>query len=175
MAAFYKATRFFKHHIGNLYVTLCRLIEGRCNHLCLNAALHIRYLFRTLVNKEHNLINLRVIVCNGISYALEQHCFTGLRLSDDKSALSLADRSKHVYNSAGIVLLVAMAKQIKLLVREKGSQEVEGYTVAYEFRPAAVDIFDANQREVFVTLLRRTDFSGDSITRFEGILLDLLL
>ena len=152
MAAFDQAAGFLQHHIGHLDVALGRLVEGGCHHLGLYAAGHIGHLFGTLVNQEDNLVHLGMIVGNRIGNGLEQHGFTGFRLRHDQTALSLSDGGEHVHNAAGDVFSVSVTQEVEFLVREEGSEEIEGNPVADEFRGASVDVFDAHEGEVFVSL-----------------------
>ena len=68
-----------------------------------------------------------------------------------------------------------MAEKIEFLVREEGSEEVERNPVADKLRSAAIHIFDAHEREVFVPFARRADLSGNGIAVLKAVLLDLLL
>ena len=70
---------------------------------------------------------------------------------------------------------MSIAKQIEFHLREKRSEEVKRNPVADEFRRTAIDEFDADQWEIFVTLLRRFDFSSDCVSGLEGMCLNLSL
>ncbi len=76
---------------------------------------------------------------------------------------------------AGQVFFMSVSKQVEFLVREEGSKEVERNTVADELRRTAVDIFDADQREILIPVARRTDLARHGVSGLEGVDLDLLL
>ena len=116
-----------------------------------------------------------MVVCNGIGDGLQEHGFTRFRLRHNQAALSLADRREHIHNADALVFLVPVAQQVEFFCGEQGSEEVERDTVPDKLRRAAVDEFDFYQREIFVAFPRGTDFTGDGVSVFEGILLDLLL
>ena len=156
-------------------MSFCRLVESRSDNFRLDASLHVGHLLRALVDEQDDLVDLRMVVGDGIGNALEQHGLTCLRLGDDQSSLAFADRSEHVYNPAGNVIVVTIAEKIELLIREEGSEEIERNPVTDEIRGASVDVLDPDEREILVTLLRRTDFSGHCVARFEGIELYLVL
>ena len=175
MTALHESAGLLQHHIGHLHVPFSRLIESRSHHFSLYAAAHISNLLRTLVDKKDDLINLRVIIRNGICYRLEQHGFTSLRLSHDKTTLTLSDRSEHIHDTARQIMLMTMSEKIKLLIREKWSQEIKRNPVPDELRTSTVDIIDLYKREILVTISRRSDLSGNSITILQSIILDLTL
>ena len=175
MSAFYQSPGLFKYHVRYLHMSFGRLVECGSDHLGLHAAAHVRNLLRALVNQEHNLVNLRVIVRDGIGYGLEQHSLTRLRLGHDKTPLSLSDRSEHIHDTAGKIALVTLSEEIELLIREERSQEIERNPVPDEFRRPSVDIGNLYEREVFVTLLRRPDFACHGIAVLQRIVLYLAL
>ena len=70
---------------------------------------------------------------------------------------------------------MTMPKEIELLVREKRRQEVKRNPVPDVFRRTAVDIADFYEREVLVTLFRRSDFTCYSVAVLESIVLNLAL
>ncbi len=154
---------------------LCRLVEGGCHHLRLDAALHVGNFFGAFVYEEDDFVNLGMVVCDGVGDALEQHCLTGLGLGHYKTSLALAYGREHIYDTAARIGGVAMAEQVELLVREKGGEEVERHAVADELRRPAVYELDLDEREVLVTLARGADFAGDGVAGLEGVELYLLL
>ena len=70
---------------------------------------------------------------------------------------------------------MTMSEKVEFLVREERGEEIERNAVADELRSAAVDIFDAYERELFVAFLWRTYLAGHCIACLEGVDLDLLL
>ena len=175
VAAFNKPAGLIQHHIGNLDVAFCGFIEGGGNNLGLDASLHVRNFLRALINEEHNLIDLRVVIGNGVGNSLQEHGLTGFGLSHNEAALALADGREHIHNPDALVFLMAVAQEIEFLRGEQGSKEVKRHPVADKFRGTAVYELDAYKREIFVSLTWRTDFAGDGVSVLEGVLLDLLL
>ena len=70
---------------------------------------------------------------------------------------------------------MSVSEEIEFLFREKWCQEVERYSVAYEFWCTSVDILDTYEREIFVAGFRRLDFSCYGITGLQRMLFDLIL
>ena len=70
---------------------------------------------------------------------------------------------------------MSVSEEIEFLFWEKWCQEVERYSVAYEFRGTSIDVLDPYQWEIFVTGFRRLDFSCYGITGLQCMLFDLIL
>ena len=70
---------------------------------------------------------------------------------------------------------MAVTKKIELFLREQRGEEIKRHPVTDVVRSTSVDVLDPHEREVLVTLLRRTDLTGDGVTGFEGIILYLTL
>ena len=70
---------------------------------------------------------------------------------------------------------MAVSEKVELLLREERSQEVEWDSVSDELRCTSVDVVDTYEREVLVAWLRWLDFSCNSVTCLESVLLDLIL
>ena len=70
---------------------------------------------------------------------------------------------------------MSLAKKVELLVWEQRCEEVERNPVPDEFRSASVDVLDPYEREILVSCLRWLDFSCNSISSLESMLLDLIL
>ena len=50
-----------EHELGDLDVVLGRLVEGASDDLALDRALHVGDLFRTLVDEQHDEVDLGVV------------------------------------------------------------------------------------------------------------------
>jgi len=83
-------------HLGDLHVTLGRLVEGRGNHLALHRALHIGDFFGPLVDEEHDQVHLGVVLRDAVRDVLQQHRLAGPGRGDDQAALALADRHEQI-------------------------------------------------------------------------------
>ena len=87
-----KALCLLDYHLGNLDMAACGLVEGRGYYLALNHAAHLGDFLRTLVDKEDHQCALGMVRGDALRDVLQEHGLSGLRGSDDKSALALADR-----------------------------------------------------------------------------------
>ncbi|MCY1546295.1 hypothetical protein D9M68_822850 [compost metagenome] len=50
MPALYQTFSLLQYNIGDLYMAVCRFIEGRRNHFSPDTTGHISYFFRTLID-----------------------------------------------------------------------------------------------------------------------------
>ena len=163
-----------QHNAGHLHVTLGRLVEGRRNNLGLYAAGHVGYLLGTFVDQEDNHVHLGVILRDGIGYIFQQYGFTGFRGSHNQTALSFADGREHI-DYTGRQVAIFAAGQVEFLVGEERRQVVERNPVTHIFGGAAVDFLDLYQREIFFSLLGRTDRALDHVARLQTEEFDLRL
>ena len=70
---------------------------------------------------------------------------------------------------------MSVSEEIEFFIREKRCEVVKRNAVSDEFRSASVDIFDPYEREVLVSCLWRSDFSGNRVSCLESMLLYLIL
>ena len=108
---------------------------------------------------------------------LEHGGLARLGRRDDEAALSQADGSEEVHHAGG--KLVGRSLQHHLPLGEDRGQVLEGGTVA-AVNPAggvggveAVDLLDADEAEVALAFLGRTDLSGDGVAGAEAEAPDL--
>src|SRR5574344_2936787 len=116
-----------------------------------------------------------MIVSDCVGNGLQQHCFTCLRLGNDKTTLTLSDRSEHIHNPTGFITFVAVAKKIEFLFWEQWSKEVEWNPISDEFRGSSIYEFNPYEREVLVSFFWRPDLSCYGISCLQGICLNLML
>jgi hypothetical protein len=64
---------FLDHHLRDLNVTRCRLVEGRRDHFALHRALHIGHFLRPLVDEQHDQVAFRMVGGNRMGNVLQQH------------------------------------------------------------------------------------------------------
>ncbi len=148
------------------------LVEGRCNNLGIDAALHIGHLFGAFVDKQNHDVCFGVILGNSIGDIFEQQCLTGLRRCHDKAALAFAYRCEHI-DYAGRHCARTTRGKVEFLVGEKGSKMLESNTVADKFEAAAIDTQYVGEGEVFLAFAGSTDSSLYHIALAQAEGLDL--
>ncbi len=92
------------HHLGDLHVADGRLVEGGADDFGANGAGDFRDFLRALIDQQHDQVDVRVVVLDGLGDVLQHHRLTGFRLGDDEAALATADRGDEVEDAAGDVL-----------------------------------------------------------------------
>src|SRR3569832_665788 len=163
---FHQTLGLLDHHFGNLHVTGGRLIEGGRDHLAAHRARHLRHLFGTFVDQQHDEIAFGMIVGDGLSDVLQDHGLAGLGRRHDHAALALADRRHQIDDARGNVLGAAVALlQTEALVGEQRRQILEQYFVLGVFGRLVVDLVDLQQREIALAFLRRPDLAGHGVAR----------
>ena len=174
MTALNKTFCLLQNNIGNLNVSLCRLVKGRGNNLCLNTALHICNLLRSLVYKENYHIHLRMVIRDCISYLLKEHCLTCLRLCHYKSSLALSNRGKHIHNPARYII-VSFIRKVKLLIREERRKEIKWNPIPNKLRTSSINHIYLGKREILVALSWRTNLTHNGISSLKSKELNLRL
>ncbi len=174
MATFHKTFSLTQHQVGNLHMTVGRLVEGRSNHLGVYATRHVGHLLGALVNEQDNHVGVGMILRDGIRDVLEKHRLTSLGRSHDESALAFSYRGKHIHHTLGNVG-AELAHQVKLLVGEQRHQVLKGHTVAHKIGRAAIYHDDIAHGEILLSLVRRTNSALHYIACLEAIGLDLRL
>src|SRR3989442_1764028 len=149
------------HHVGHLDVALRRLVEGGRDDLALHRALHVGDLFRPLVDEQHDEVDLRVVLGDGVGQLLQHHRLTGARRGHDHAALPLADGTEQVHHARGQVFGVVLEAQP--LQRIERCEVVEEDLLARLLGRLEVDRLDLEEREVSLGVLRRADLAGDRI------------
>ena len=83
-------------------------IKRRCNDLALDGALHVRDLFRALVNQQADEVHFRVVDRDGLADLLEDRGLARLGRRDDQAALALADGAHDVDRATGDGVLAVL-------------------------------------------------------------------
>ena len=138
VTTFHHALILLQHDAGNLHVPLCGLVECRGYDLGIHRAGHVGHFLGTLIDEQHHQVCLGMIACNAVGNVLQQQGLTRLGLGNDECTLSLADRSKEVYDTRRKRIAIARA-QGKLFVGEEWSQVLERTAVAGNRGVAPVD------------------------------------
>jgi hypothetical protein len=108
-----------------------RLVEGRGHDLALHRALHVGDFLGPLVDQQHDEVDLRVVLLDGVGDVLQQHRLAGARRRDDQRALALAEGRHEIDDSRRKVLgLDALELHAEALIRIERRQVVEMDLVA---------------------------------------------
>ncbi|MNQ93013.1 hypothetical protein D3C85_1084570 [compost metagenome] len=159
-----QALGLLDHHVGNLDVTGCWLVEGGGDHFTLHHALHLGHFFRTLVDQQDDELTVRVVVSDALGDVLQQHGLTGLGRRHDQATLAFTDGGCQVQHTGGDVFGRAVAPlHAQTLVGMQRRQVFEQDLVADVFRTVIVDLVDLEQREVTLALFRGSDLAGNGI------------
>lgn len=149
MTALHHSFGFVQDDLGDLHVTLCRLVEGGSDDLGVHASRHVGDLFGTLVDEQDDHVHFGVIGCDGIGNVLEEHRLTRLGLRYDQAALSFAYGGEEVYDADGYFIVYgtdARCFEGELLFGEEGCEMIEGHAVADLFGAATVHTPQAARR-----------------------------
>ena len=163
LAELHHAPRLLDHHLRHLHVPRRRFVERRADHFTVHRPLHVRHLFRPLVDQQHDDVALGTVVQDGVGDELEQHGLAGIGRRDDEPALSLADRNQQVHDAHRDVASRMFEHQP--LVRKERGEVVEVHAVLQRLGVLVVDRLHPQEREVTFLLLRRTDLSRHDVPR----------
>ena len=157
-------------------MSFCWLIECRGYDLSIYTISHVCNFLRTLIDKKNNHINLRMIIGYSISNILKEHSLTRLRLSDNKTTLSLTYWREQIYNPKTNLIIDVRLLRLKLetFIWEYRSEMVKRYAVTHLFNRTTIYRNDLRNREILFILLRWTDRSLYIITWAQTILSNLL-
>ena len=95
---FYQPLGFLNDHLCHLHVPLRLFIKGGADHLCLHRPLHVRHLFRPLINEKDYFVNTRIIGRDTVCNVLEQHGLPCPGRGDDESSLAFTQGGHQVHN-----------------------------------------------------------------------------
>ena len=109
-----------------------------------------------------------MIGCNGMSHMLQHDGFTGFGRGNQQTALAFADRSNHIDNATGNIFLCAdIAFQFERFIRMQRCQVFEQHPVFGCFGRGAVDFIDFDQCKIPLSILGRSDFTFNGVTRMK--------
>ena len=152
------------HHLGDLDVARRGLVERRAHDLALDRALHVGDLLGTLVDQQHDEVDLGVVGRHRIGDVLHQHGLAGARRRGEQRPLSLAQRRDELDHAHAQVLVGRVLDlEVELLFRVERGEVVEVHAVARGFRIVEVDAVDLEQREVPLAVLGRTNLPLDGV------------
>ncbi len=132
-------------------VVLSRFVKGGSDHFRVDATCHIRYLLRTLVDKEDDHIYFGMVGGDSIGNLLEQYGLTSLRLCHDQSALTFANRAEEVNDTNGKRIIMTGA-EFEFLIREEWGKVLKGDTSFDYFGIEAIDTDHFLHGEIFLTI-----------------------
>jgi len=170
---FDEALGLLQHHLGHLHMAGRRLVEGGGDDLAAHGALHVRHLFRPLVDEQHDEIDLRVVVRDRMGHVLEHHGLAGAGRGDDERALALAERRDQLDDAGGVVLALVLALalvdlQMEALVGIERRQIVEIDAVADGLRVREIGLRDLGEREIALARLGRADLALHRVARAQA-------
>src|SRR5687768_8127786 len=102
---------------------------------------------------------------------LEKHRLTGSRRSDDQCTLSFTDRRDEIDDTGGDIVRPDL--HLELLVRIERSQVVEENFLARLLGSLEVDRLDLDESEVSLAFFRRTNLTGNGVSRAKVEFTDL--
>ena len=148
-------------HLGDVGVVLGRLVEGRADHLALDAPAHVGDLLGALADQGDHQEDLRVVGRDAVGDVLEEHRLAGLGRADDEGALALAQRVDQVDQALAQVLGIGF--EVDQLVGVDRGHVPEMGPAASGVRIEAVDRVDPEQAEVLLGLARGADRAGHAV------------
>ena len=157
----HQSARLLDHHVGDLDVAGGGLVEGRGDDLGLHGPLHVRHLFRALVDEQHDEHHLGVVLGDGVRDVLQDHRLAGLGRRRDERPLALPDRRDQIDDARGEA--APRRLEVELLLGIEGRQVVEEDLVPGVLGRLQIDRVDLEQREVPLALLRRADLPENGV------------
>ncbi len=147
-------------HLRHLDVPGGRLIEGRTDDLAilpLDLPLHVGDFFRTLVDQEHEDIQIGIVVQRGLGHLLHEDRLAGARRTDDQPALPESHRHDHVDDARFDIGRRVLHHHT--LIGVQGRQVVEEDLARQQVGILVVDRLHAQQGEVALVLLGRPNLT----------------
>ena len=111
---------------------------------------------------------------NGVCHVLHQDGLTGLGLCHDKCALAFTDRCEEVHDTRAEVGGAGIAAECVFLVGEERREVLERNAVTHFLRTAPVNLVNACQGEVFLSVVRRTHMALYHVASLQAVALHLL-
>ena len=108
-----------------------------------------------------------------ISDSLHNSRLTCSRRRNNHRSLTFTNRSKEINDSRRHIISHIRAGQIEFLIRMKRSKVIEMHTVNRHRRIFTINAFYTKQCKIFLIILRSTNLSADSITRFKTTVFNL--
>src|SRR5687767_8650467 len=163
LSGFDQPLRFLEHHVGNLNMTRCTLVECRADDLGLCRALdHLRHFLGPLIDQQNDRGDLRMIFGDRVRDLFEQDRLARARWRHDESALSLADRRKNVDHAHRQVTILRLEPET--CIRIPRPEVVERNARLDGLRILAVDAFHLEKREVPLPCFRWTNLPAHEVT-----------
>jgi hypothetical protein len=139
-----------EHELGDLHVVLGGLVEGRGDDLALDRALHVGDLLGSLVDEQHDEVDVGVVGGDRVGELLEDRRLARLRRRDDEPALALADRAQQVHDARRRIVIGSLEAQT--LFGEERRQLLEEGPTTRRFGVDAVDGVDLEQCAVLLVV-----------------------
>ena len=129
-----------------------------------HGAQHLCHLLGTLVDEQHDEVDLGVVGHQRMRQLLHHHRLAGLGLRHQQRALAFADGRDEVDDAAGDVLVALdLAFELELLRGKQRRQVLEHDLVLALLGRDTVHAVDLDQREIAFTVLGHPDFTFDHV------------
>ena len=152
------------HHLGDLHVARRGLVEGGTDDLAAHAAHHLGDFLGTLIDEQHDEVDLGVVGDQRVGDVLHHHRLAGLGLCHQQRTLALADGRDEVDDAAGDVLFsLDVALEFEGRCRKQRRQVLEHDLVFALLGREAVDTVDLHEREVALAVLGHAHFALDHV------------
>ena len=96
-----QALGFFNDHFRDLNMSSRRFVKSRGNDFPFDGTLHVRDLFRPLIDKKDYQVYFGVVGCNRIGDILQKHGFPRSGRGDYESALPFTDGGGKIHDPHG--------------------------------------------------------------------------
>jgi hypothetical protein len=153
MAAFKFGAYVGQCQLNKFNMLLHALIVAAGQHLGLDGAAEVGYLFRPLINEKHYNPGLWLACVNGFCYLLKKHGFSGFGRRHNHAPRTFADRGYKIDNPHA---RVARNGQMKPLARIYGCQGCVWPPAEKSFRRSVAYHFNGFQKTPLAPLARRT-------------------
>ena len=161
---FNQALGLLDDHFRHLHVPGRGFVEGAGDHFPAHRALHFRHLFRALIDEQHDQHGFRIVVGDGLRDVLQHQGFPRLRRRNNQAPLPLPDGRHQINDAGGEVFRAARAAlEAESFLGKEGGEVLKENLVLLCVWFAVVDLINFEQREVALSVLRRTNLPCDAV------------
>jgi hypothetical protein len=144
-------------------VVLGGTVECRVDDLPLDGALHVRHLFGSLVDEQHDEVTLGVVGGDRVGDLLHDRRLARLGGRHDHASLALADGGDQVDDALRDLARGVRQLQVEPILRVQRRQLLEPLPADDLFRRHAIDLIDPDQRLVLLPFLGPPDCPHDVV------------
>ena len=165
-SGFDEALGAFEDHFGDAAVVFDGFVEGGAIYLALYGAAHIGDFLGALADERDHYLYVGVVDGNAVGDVFEQGGLASLGGRHDESALSAPYGGEQVYEPGGRVS--GGGFQLDALDGEDGGEFLEAGTVSGGLGANVVDVFDADESEVSLSVLRGANLAPHLVAGSES-------